>query len=41
MIEDAEADHIIPFSRGGKTTLENTQLATGTATGIRAIKHSQ
>ena len=27
MIEDAEVDHILPYSRGGKTVLENAQLA--------------
>ena len=25
-IEDSEVDHIIPFSLGGKTVLENAQL---------------
>ncbi|MDR1904391.1 MAG: HNH endonuclease [Treponema sp.] len=27
MIEDAEVDHIVPFSQGGSTTLKNAQLA--------------
>jgi hypothetical protein len=27
LIEDAEVDHIIPFDKGGPTTLENAQLA--------------
>jgi 5-methylcytosine-specific restriction endonuclease McrA len=26
MIEDAEVDHIIPFSKGGKTELSNGQI---------------
>jgi hypothetical protein len=26
MIEDAEVDHIVPFSKGGETVLENAQL---------------
>lgn len=25
--EDCEVDHIVPFSRGGATTIENAQLA--------------
>lgn len=27
LIEDAEVDHIVPYSQGGATTLENAQLA--------------
>jgi 5-methylcytosine-specific restriction endonuclease McrA len=25
-IEDAEVDHILPYSKGGKTEIENAQL---------------
>ena len=27
MIEDSEVDHILPYSKGGKTTIDNAQLA--------------
>jgi hypothetical protein len=27
MLDDAEVDHIIPYSKGGKTTIENAQIA--------------
>ena len=34
-IEDSEVDHIIPFSKGGTTTLENAQLTHRTCNRVK------